>query len=110
MLRLEHINLVSREWWQSWWLLFSQVRAAGRMASPVKISDLKHNMMVTRKNIVSGDAGRCSYRACSEATLASSVSGSTGSRVQTAGSVRYGKSCEHSKKLRFYSLNLGTIK
>ena len=35
-----HIALVSREQWQSWWPQFTQVRVTGRMARPVKLSDL----------------------------------------------------------------------
>ena len=66
--------------------------------------------MVTTRNSVSGGDGRCSRGACSDATLASSVSCLVGSRVQAAGSGHCGKLCKHSKMLRFDSLNLGTIK
>ena len=65
-------------------------------------------MIVTARNTVSGGACGCSRGACSEATSASSVSGLAGSRVRAAGSGHRSKLCEHSKTLRFGSLNLGT--
>ena len=83
---VEHVALVSREWWQSWRPQLSQFRTTGWTVSPVKTSGLKHNMMVTTKNIVSGGAGRRSCGAYSEATSVSSVLGLAGSRVWAVGS------------------------
>ena len=99
----------------------------------MKKFDLNLNMMVTTKYIGSGSGGRCSRRACPEATWASDVSGLAGSQVWAAGpshdstgpcfirgrnggrqrnqpTSHHGKLCEHSKKLRFVLLNLGTIR